>query len=678
MARRAHLDIGSGSSSDDPVVLGVTPVVLDLDDPQAAHSSVTGAKAAALARARQIGLPVLAGFAITVDGTSSGLGSDDLREAWRGLSQDGVRTLAVRSSSTVEDSSTTSMAGHFTSVLDVRGWEGFVAAVGEVLSTAGDDPMAVLVQPMLDARLGGVLFGVDPISGRRDRILVEVVHGGPVSLVSGGVVARSHVLTTRGRLVDMTVGEGPTLSRHQRRELAHLAARTASAFGGPQDVEWAVDGDDHLWLLQSRPVTAAGGAGETGPIFGPGPVAETLPDPLSALEEDLWADPLRDGIRDALITLGTASRRALRRSPVVVSVGGLLAADLRLLGIEGGPKRHLAWLDPRDPARRLAAAWRVGRLRRAMPSLAVDMIEAVDAELAGVPPMSRLDDELLLRLLERSRDALHAVHGHEVLAGMLGLEDGGAGATAALAAVARHREAGCDDDEIVAIDPTVLALYPPRIGRAPSFPPVPHAVVALRQVPLATREALRLRARWLHEVGARAAVEAGRRLVAKRALDDVALVRHLRLEELRAVFAGGPVAVDLATRSQGRVPAPLPAAFRLDAEGRVHAVTTSSGGSRGAGGGRGIGPVHHAADGPPPEGAVLVTRTLDPGLAGVLPGLSGLVAETGSVLSHLAIVARELGVATVVGLPDAGSLRTGTLVVVDGDTGEVQPVEERG
>ena len=55
----------------------------------------------------------------------------------------------------------------------------------------------------------------------------------------------------------------------------------------------------------------------------------------------------------------------------------------------------------------------------------------------------------------------------------------------------------------------------------------------------------------------------------------------------------------------------------------------------------------------PADGAVLVVRTLDPGLASVLPGLRGLVSETGSVLSHLAILAREFGVPTVVGVEDA-------------------------
>ena len=75
----------------------------------------------------------------------------------------------------------------------------------------------------------------------------------------------------------------------------------------------------------------------------------------------------------------------------------------------------------------------------------------------------------------------------------------------------------------------------------------------------------------------------------------------------------------------------------------------------------------------PPPGAVLVVRTLDPGYASVLPGLGGLVAETGSVLSHLAILAREFGVPTVVGV--AGAVErfpAGSIVTVDGATGAVE------
>ena len=79
-----------------------------------------------------------------------------------------------------------------------------------------------------------------------------------------------------------------------------------------------------------------------------------------------------------------------------------------------------------------------------------------------------------------------------------------------------------------------------------------------------------------------------------------------------------------------------------------------SGSGVGAGGGRGAGPaVHGSVRNPPAPGDVLVVRELQPGLAAWLPGLAGLVAETGGTLSHLAILAREYGVPTAVAVHDA-------------------------
>ena len=84
-----------------------------------------------------------------------------------------------------------------------------------------------------------------------------------------------------------------------------------------------------------------------------------------------------------------------------------------------------------------------------------------------------------------------------------------------------------------------------------------------------------------------------------------------------------------------------------------------------------MGEVNRGA-GTPAPGSVVVVRTLDPGLAPLLPRLGGLVAETGSLLSHLAILAREFGVPTAVGVEDAVKrFPAGAVVVVDGTTGEV-------
>jgi pyruvate,water dikinase len=117
----------------------------------------------------------------------------------------------------------------------------------------------------------------------------------------------------------------------------------------------------------------------------------------------------------------------------------------------------------------------------------------------------------------------------------------------------------------------------------------------------------------------------------------------------------------------------LPARFRLSETGAAIAVphAREAGGGTGAGGGIARGPVTHDADDPPP-GSVLVTTTLSPGLGPRLVHLVGIVAETGSVLSHLAILAREASVATVVGYAGAvEDLPEGTIVTVDGDTGRV-------
>jgi pyruvate,water dikinase len=640
----------------------------------ATDAEIGGAKAANLAAATALGLPVLPGAVLTI-GSSLTAPSEisALHDAWRELSDEGRRPLVVRSSSAVEDTASSSMAGVFTSVLDVAGWPALLEAVQVVLASAHGHPMAVLVQPMLDAQVGGVLFGVDPVGGRTDRLLVEWVKGGPAPLVSGVVSGSRVVLSPRGRVVERDAARSSPLDRRTRRELAALARSAAAAFGGPQDIEWAVDRDGKLWLLQSRPITASSGQA-IGPMFGPGPVAETFPDPLSPLEEDLWLEPLRSGLRAALEIAGGLPKRALRRSPIVVSVGGRIAGDLDLLGMRERPPSILARFDPRPPARRLAIAWRVGRLRRALPLLAGDVVDQVDERLRDVPALAELDERQLLALLIGTSAHLHGVHGHEVLAGIIGEENGRGvtGAAVALDAVARGRAAGRSDEQIIAESPAALALSAPSIGGRIVLPDVALAGPSLGD--LGEREALRLRARWLHELGARAASELGGRLAARGALGAPADVRLLTLDELKAVVGGRPAPTELDARDRTVVP-PLPAAFRLTQEGIPMPVVGRRGrrlDGRGAGGGRGIGVVHDPAAGPPPAGAVLVVPALEPGLAPVLPGLAGIVAETGSVLSHLAILAREVGVPTVVAVDDAVvRFPPGSRVLVDGTTGEV-------
>ena len=76
------------------------------------------------------------------------------------------------------------------------------------------------------------------------------------------------------------------------------------------------------------------------------------------------------------------------------------------------------------------------------------------------------------------------------------------------------------------------------------------------------------------------------------------------------------------------------------------------------------------------DGEILVAERTDPGWVPLYPSVSGLLIERGSILSHSAIVAREMGIPTIVGIAGlVGTLKTGQRVTMDGGTGTVR-VEE--
>jgi pyruvate,water dikinase len=77
------------------------------------------------------------------------------------------------------------------------------------------------------------------------------------------------------------------------------------------------------------------------------------------------------------------------------------------------------------------------------------------------------------------------------------------------------------------------------------------------------------------------------------------------------------------------------------------------------------------------RGGVVVAYRTDPGWVGVLPSAAALLVERGSPLTHIAIVARELGVPTIVQIQGlTNRVRTGMVLRVDGDAGTVDIDEE--
>ncbi|MFC3983103.1 PEP/pyruvate-binding domain-containing protein [Streptosporangium jomthongense] len=161
-------------------------------------------------------------------------------------------------------------------------------------------------------------------------------------------------------------------------------------------------------------------------------------------------------------------------------------------------------------------------------------------------------------------------------------------------------------------------------------------------------------------------------------IDDATATRLAELGERIAAVLGGPQDVEWAI-ADGRVwilqarpvtaalPPPLSGASDVTATG-----LTGTPGSHGTVTGtarivRGFGDFARVS-----PGDILVCPFTDPAWTPLLRVAAGVVTETGGVLSHAAIVAREHGIPAVLGVPDATNrLRDGAVITVDGTAGTV-------
>jgi pyruvate,water dikinase len=216
------------------------------------------------------------------------------------VGEDAHAPVAVRSSATGEDTGSASFAGMNETFLNVRGPEAVVDAVQRCWASlfgartvfyrakrgfprAGMD-IAVVVQRQVAATRAGVMFTIDPATARADRIVIEGAFGLGESVVAGTVSPDRYVVDKASRAIlarevrqketavealpgggthvrplDVHEGARPVLEDEEVEALADLAVRVEAHYGAPQDTEWAFDETGRIWMLQARPVTAAGG-----------------------------------------------------------------------------------------------------------------------------------------------------------------------------------------------------------------------------------------------------------------------------------------------------------------------------------------------------------------------------------------------------------------------------------
>jgi pyruvate,water dikinase len=212
--------------------------------------------------------------------------------------------VSMRSSALGEDAAGATFAGQFKSVLNVPP-ERLLDAYREIVAskhtlhamtyrlTRGirdeDVAMCVGCMRLVDARAGGVMYSRNPLCARDASVVINAVWGLPTSVVDGStptdlfVAERGadggfslrerdikHKLERtvpdqgeglRKEDVEPALADAPALTDGQALALARLAAELDTAYGGAQDIEWAVDQEGAVLLLQCRPLQQAESSG---------------------------------------------------------------------------------------------------------------------------------------------------------------------------------------------------------------------------------------------------------------------------------------------------------------------------------------------------------------------------------------------------------------------------------
>jgi pyruvate,water dikinase len=292
--------------------------------------------------------------------------------------------FAMRSSALGEDAAGVSFAGQYESLLNVRRSH-LVDSYLEVIASTytpqamryrmqrgfRDDQVAMSVGclEMVSARSGGVVYSGNPGDDRDQNIHISSAWGLPKAIVDGRF-ASDLVVVRRAEVPEITSREigdkrnrfichpregvrrvevpdemrrQPSISDDEAFEIADAALRLESHFGTLVDVEWAINEDDELVILQCRPLTQSRGVvGRSPPPDAPVPMISggVNASPGAATGPVHWVRRDADALsfrRGSVLTLSQPLPRwaaLLDRAAAVVAEEGGVAGHLATVARE--------------------------------------------------------------------------------------------------------------------------------------------------------------------------------------------------------------------------------------------------------------------------------------------------------------------------------------------------------
>lgn len=297
-------------------------------------TAIAGGKGASLGEMTQAGIPVPGGFVVLasafdrfmeetglksqIDALLSSVNTDEMHsvevasEKIRAIiaetpfpvdigekikesfSELGARYVAVRSSATAEDSSTTSWAGELETYLNIEKDE-VLESVKNCWSSLYTPraifyrfehklhetkvSVAVVVQKMVESEVSGICFTVHPVTEDRNQMVIEAGFGLGEAIVGGLITPDTYVIDKSSlELLDKYVSEQEIMIAKTSKEgagevkvpeshreiqkidddkikrLSEICLKIEKHYAFPCDIEWAME-NNRFYITQSRPIT---------------------------------------------------------------------------------------------------------------------------------------------------------------------------------------------------------------------------------------------------------------------------------------------------------------------------------------------------------------------------------------------------------------------------------------
>ena len=201
--------------------------------------------------------------------------------------------VAVRSSATAEDLAEASFAGQQDTYLNIKGNSNLLESVKKCFASLftsratyyrqkkgfkhEEVSLAVVVQKMIDADKSGVIFSKDP-SHKNNNTIIEAVFGLGEGIVSGKISPDKYVISNENEIIDRKIAikkiaitrdssgsqeivklkeeksKAEVLKKHEIIKLTEFALKLEEHYKKPQDIEFAIEGEN-IYILQTRPIT---------------------------------------------------------------------------------------------------------------------------------------------------------------------------------------------------------------------------------------------------------------------------------------------------------------------------------------------------------------------------------------------------------------------------------------